>query len=440
MKKILFLFALVTLSACQKNEPDLLLGKNASQRIAEANEQLKNTLSQAPNGWKMSYFPKKNSYGGFTFLMKFTTQGRVTMVSDYPNAVTPQESSYQIQESQGPLLVFTTKNYIHNLLEPIAEERLYSGLEGEFQFAYMGKEGDKLKFRTQRKNTQQFVYLEPATASEWGNIQNLNISLNAIDHTYYLKVTSSEGTEDYFVKPRLRLFSFVSMQNEEKVSKAGVIPTADGFAFEPALQIGGKNFSKITAVPGTSPQNYTATNGDVTIELKHFSDPTLEFESQGNRITNGENVFILFGGEDFKNSPYMSPDFFRDFFRIDDQRKFLTYELLFNTDGDGPLLRIGYLLPGGGTNQAYFAYKINYEIRDKKIYLSFIEEYPDVDEFYLDPANEDLLELARERLTNFIALSSQGLYLWKTPTVILGPVSYIKSIAQPNYYFPALSM
>ena len=40
--------------------------------------------------------------------------------------------------------------------------------------------------------------------------------------------------------------------------------------FEPALQIGGKNFSKITAVPGTSPQNYTATNGDVTIELKHF--------------------------------------------------------------------------------------------------------------------------------------------------------------------------
>ena len=174
--------------------------------------------------------------------------------------------------------------------------------------------------------------------------------------------------------------------------------------------------------------------------MKHFSDPTLEFESQGNRITNGENVFILFGGEDFKNSPYMSPDFFRDFFRIDDQRKFLTYELLFNTDGDGPLLRIGYLLPGGGTNQAYFAYKINYEIRDKKIYLSFIEEYPDVDEFYLDPANEDLLDLARERLTNFIALSSQGLYLWKTPTVILGPVSYIKSIAQPNYYFPALSM
>ena len=77
MKKILFLFALVTLSACQKNEPDLLLGKNASQRIAEANEQLKNTLSQAPNGWKMSYFPKKNSY--LIFSIKYNPVSEVNL-------------------------------------------------------------------------------------------------------------------------------------------------------------------------------------------------------------------------------------------------------------------------------------------------------------------------------------------------------------------------
>ena len=104
MRKILYLLAIMAVAGCQKNEPDLLMGKNASERMAQNKENLKKTLSEVPNGWRLSYFPKRNTFGGYTFLMKFTPEGRVTMVADFGSGTAPQESSYQIQEGQGPLL------------------------------------------------------------------------------------------------------------------------------------------------------------------------------------------------------------------------------------------------------------------------------------------------------------------------------------------------
>ena len=80
MRKILYLLAIMAVAGCQKNEPDLLMGKNASERMAQNKENLKKTLSEAPNGWRLSYFPKRNTFGGYTFLMKFTPEGRVIFI------------------------------------------------------------------------------------------------------------------------------------------------------------------------------------------------------------------------------------------------------------------------------------------------------------------------------------------------------------------------
>ena len=45
MRKILYVLAIIAVTGCQKNEPDLLLGKNASERIEQNKENLKKTLS-----------------------------------------------------------------------------------------------------------------------------------------------------------------------------------------------------------------------------------------------------------------------------------------------------------------------------------------------------------------------------------------------------------
>ena len=101
MRKILYLLAIIAVAGCQKNEPDLLMGKNASERMQQNKENLKKTLSEAPYGWKLSYFPKKNTFGGYTFLMKFTLGGRVTMVADFGSGTTPQESGYHLSFGEG---------------------------------------------------------------------------------------------------------------------------------------------------------------------------------------------------------------------------------------------------------------------------------------------------------------------------------------------------
>ena len=54
MRKILYLLAIIAVAGCQKNEPDLLMGKNASERIQQNKENLKKTLSEAPYDWKLS--------------------------------------------------------------------------------------------------------------------------------------------------------------------------------------------------------------------------------------------------------------------------------------------------------------------------------------------------------------------------------------------------
>ena len=191
----------------------------------------------------------------------------------------------------------------------------------------------------------------------------------------------------------------------------------------------------MTAVPGTPPLNYTAQSNGVTIELRHFNNPMDEFESQADEdILN--YFIILLGDQAHLNLPYMSEDFKRDFYTEVGEGKFFSYELLFQSNADTPLLRIGYTPTGDQNDRVFYAYKCNYEIRDKKIYITYIGEYGGMDEFWIDTDNEEILQMAQERLTHFIQMSSQGIYLWKSSLSTVGPVYYMRSISEPKYYFP----
>ena len=205
MKKLIYILAgVLTLSSCQKNEPDDLFGgKTPSQRFEQSQAELRRELAKPENGWKLTYFTNDKKFGGFTFLMKFTPEGLVEMNSDMGLTSSSTTSKYEIQEGQGTMLVFTTKNYIHELSDSYTHMDLRGkGYEGEFQFIYYGKEGNKLKFRTQRKATEQYVYFEPATAEDWNNIHNTttNVALPMITlrpFNFYFRVTTNAGNEDY---------------------------------------------------------------------------------------------------------------------------------------------------------------------------------------------------------------------------------------------------
>ena len=58
MKKLIYILAgVLTLSSCQKNEPDDLFGgKTPSQRFEQSQAELRRELAKPENGWKLTYF------------------------------------------------------------------------------------------------------------------------------------------------------------------------------------------------------------------------------------------------------------------------------------------------------------------------------------------------------------------------------------------------
>ena len=275
MKKLIYILAgVLTLSSCQKNEPDDLFGgKTPSQRFEQSQAELRRELAKPENGWKLTYFTNDKKFGGFTFLMKFTPEGLVEMNSDMGLTSSSTTSKYEIQEGQGTMLVFTTKNYIHELSDSYTHMDLRGkGYEGEFQFIYYGKEGNKLKFRTQRKATEQYVYFEPATAEDWNNIHNTttNVALPMITlrpFNFYFRVTTNAGNEDYDIFLYHRFLTLTSFSNPSKVLEVSLSPSANKLVFAKPLVVEGKTFREMALDSSGSLPRYFATVDGVSIEI-----------------------------------------------------------------------------------------------------------------------------------------------------------------------------
>ena len=95
MKKFTLLLLAMSLSFCSKNddntpEPDPI--------APIQNPALMKELTASSEGWKLTYISADDSFGGYQFLMKFNTQGKVSMLSDLSGTVTPTISSYSTPE------------------------------------------------------------------------------------------------------------------------------------------------------------------------------------------------------------------------------------------------------------------------------------------------------------------------------------------------------
>ncbi|MDR3366445.1 MAG: DUF4302 domain-containing protein [Prevotellaceae bacterium] len=145
MKKYSYLFLLMLLGACADDEPIFSESSGARSRafVARCNE----ILTGAPYGWKMTYYPDTAEFGGFNFLFRFLEGNRVAMNSELrPNGW--DTSSYRVDMSQAPVLIFDSYNSLHDLANP--EEAVLggkngAGYKGEFQFVIKDAAEDKLE-------------------------------------------------------------------------------------------------------------------------------------------------------------------------------------------------------------------------------------------------------------------------------------------------------
>jgi len=216
MKKILFLGLMLVslLTACQK-EDELDPSERPDARLNQTLTDYKNQLTGPEFGWKAVLYP--NGGAGYSFLIKFMPNDRVSMTSDInaSTAETTLESTYRLKALQRPALIFDTYNYMHILADP--DETKSSGVRGagkfsDFEFSFESVtpetitltgnlQGSRMVLtKATREDAENFIKQTAATAQQFANLQNLR--------TYFKRVTLGATAFDILIDSNFREIMF----------------------------------------------------------------------------------------------------------------------------------------------------------------------------------------------------------------------------------------
>jgi len=434
MKKITLLLLAMSLSFCTKNDNDAV--DNPIDPVE--NPALMKELTASPDGWKLTYISPDDSFGGYNFLMKFDTQGKVSMLSDLSATVTPTTSSYRTQEEgRGLVLSFIGNNQIHRLADALQGAIGNAHTGKVYQFLYTGKEGNNLKFQNLLLSGMQLVF-EPATAADWSRTpalyKNITPLTTAAAH-YYLKVSSATGTPTtYPIEFTNRVLSLKNTQ-----SKVAVLATEKGIAFHRAFTLGGQSFTELERVAGSVPPVYKATVNGVTAELFYSSVPPNFFDGDDYKDINTTIEAFALMSQYFKNNEYMTEAFYEDVLKVNTSTDLYMLRVMFDGATDCHI-QIGHIFPEKGFSVLQISCK--YELKNKRLYFKDSDKNlstsaPDV---WGDEKNKAILEQAQRALGSVYALGAQGLYIKKLNIKVKpqedNPVYLLQSYEFPLYAFP----
>ena len=435
MKRLLLLpiIALVLFS-CQKNEPDDLFGgKNPSQRFQQNQAELRQELTSPEQGWKFVYYTNDKKFGGFIILMKFTPEGLVTMNSDIGATTSSTTSKYEIKWGQGALLSFTTKNHIHELSDS-AKGETGVGYEGNFEFIYFGKEGNKLKFKTQRSDTEQFVYFEPATAQDWNTIQTLSSNVKTLEDNidnYYFTVSTTASSTGYETNFANRFITVTSLDGSS-TQKASVYATETGIGFKPALTFEGKTFTGLTRDNSTTPPTYKTTVDGVTAQMTYSLVPPEAFINDDYKDMENIRLFLIDPASFRKGT---SAPFYDDILKVDDNKEWYVFRVFFQTNGKCQI-QVAYDFQNNNT-PSYYLVSTTYELKNKRLYINnnvLSAGYNNA--VWNNAENAAIKARATVTAAKFLEIASEGLYIKKTSRLYASTyiIYTIQSHNHPTYY------
>ena len=435
MKRLLLLpIIALALFACQKNEPDDLFGgKNPSQRFQQNQAELRQELTSPEQGWKFVYYTNDKKFGGFIILMKFTPEGLVTMNSDIGATTSSTTSKYEIKWGQGALLSFTTKNHIHELSDSTKGETGV-GYEGNFEFIYFGKEGNKLKFKTQRSDTEQFVYFEPATAQDWNTIQTLSSNVKTLEDNidnYYFTVSTTASSTGYEVNFANRFITVTSLDGNS-TQKASVYATETGIGFKPALTFEGKTFTGLTRDNSTTPPTYKTTVDGVTAQMTYSLVPPEAFINDDYKDMENIRLFLIDPASFRKGT---SAPFYDDILKVDDNKEWYVFRVFFQTNGKCQI-QVAYDFQNNNT-PSYYLVSTTYELKNKRLYINnnvLSAGYNNA--VWNNAENAAIKARATVTAAKFLEIASEGLYIKKTSRLYASTyiIYTIQSHNHPTYY------
>lgn len=243
MKKIYYLLYWATvalLSACT-NEEDALFDTSSALRADATIAADTKILTDATNGWIMEYFPEaQQSYGGYNLLLKFGTDGKVTVASELYDNSDMATSLYSVKQSAGIVLSFDTYNEIfHFFSDPSAPAGIGDkgkGLEGDYDFLILEATAEKVTLKG--KKTGGIANLTPIKENWQEYILALQNAEEAMSFSkMQLEINEQVIPVSVSFKPK-RTMTFKYSEGGNSISVvASYIQTLTGYKFYEPVEV-----------------------------------------------------------------------------------------------------------------------------------------------------------------------------------------------------------
>ncbi len=315
-------------------EPDDLFNRSALERANDNENACFNALTSSEHGWIINYFPQNETYGGYTFWMKFTEEGWVYMTPESPMTFETVFESYKdtatfrVHSGQSTVLSFDTYSVFHKFADPeilkpgIAKVSFLEdfvnfgrGYEGDFEMTCEKITNDTIYFKgLKRKTNITFTKVSGAEeTSRYLSEQNeVHERLMAESNEGFFLLHKGDSMEITY--DRFHFFNGYGLNNagDYIASPLPFVVTDKGLSLYAPVKIGGEyvqNFnwetdeffrSKEGAVlqPGgtprglfTNPSKYKIYNVNFDKSSDKFNDAVEYLEEQMRQSVNLEREF-----------------------------------------------------------------------------------------------------------------------------------------------------
>ncbi|AUP78615.1 DUF4302 domain-containing protein [Flavivirga eckloniae] len=270
--------------SCSDDDSETLFSETPTERIEQRNSELLNLLLSQDQGYKGVYFTKNDQFGGFTFYMKFNTDGTVQMTSDFNSETDIISSSYEVRLGTSTELVFTTRNHIQKVSETSFGDT--DGFRGTSVFQYFSNDNGIITFRDVRNRDAGFLTLEPTGFTNFTTesvvkaqaslAQRENILPTPTTSVFQvLRIENGNGISNFnlnydpanlFASPRI-----TSDDGSVTEFNFGIAFTEDGLVISPALEFEGETYVNFVYDAATS--SYVSSVNGTTATMLFSNDP-----------------------------------------------------------------------------------------------------------------------------------------------------------------------
>ncbi len=370
-------FAMVSIFACSNDDDQTVFDDAPANRAAQRNDNLEGLLVGQANGYKGVYFTKNDEFGGFTFFLRFNSDGTVDMTSDFDENTGVESSSYEVRLGTTTELVFTTRNHIQKVSDPSYTPLIGTGYKGTSVFQYFSEDNGTITFRDVRNRNSGILVLSPSNFANFDadSVTSAETSLanrdafvnsNAVTAFPFLSVEADGVTTEYALNyNNITLFANpLTINDDGSVSdeEFGIAFTEDGLVISPALNVNGVEIEEFI-FDDTSGFEYIANVGGITAKIGYGNTPVVPLDPYAFGVRRNFAVFNT-------DEPFKSSNAFINFYTATTAQieadwgltiAFVFYRSL--NDGGQPRLQFN-------TNFGGVTYDVDFEVEDGIVVFS----------------------------------------------------------------------